>query len=187
MFDTAKRCLDKIHKSHQMKFKISISNSREITHNLDYTDLGKAGLSIFMIEILNRKYVIGWADSNNMKSGLREHIIRELEKRDVYVLDICTSDTHENSGFRTSEGYYPLGEITNFEDIANIFIQLLSTAQKNLTDAKFQILEIKTLLKVMGRNQFKDYSKALNKSMNLTKIFLGITFLNIVLMLIFTT
>jgi len=187
MLDTAKKCLEKLHNSLQTNFKVSIANSREIFNNLNYIDVGKAGLSIFLIEILNRRYVLGWTDSNNMKNGLREHIIGKLEQKGVYVLDICTSDTHENSGFRTSEGYYPLGEVTSFEEITKIFIQLLSVAENNLIDAKYQIIETKSVVKVMGRNQFTDYSKALNKSMNLTKVFLGITFMVIVLMLIFTT
>ena len=187
MLDTAKKCLEKLQNSLQTNFKVSIANSREIFNNLNYIDVGKAGLSIFLIEILNRRYVLGWTDSNNMKNGLREHIISKLEQKGVYVLDICTSDTHENSGFRTSEGYYPLGEVTSFEEITNIFIQLLSVAENNLIDAKYQIIETKSVVKVMGRNQFTDYSKALNKSMNLTKVFLGVTFIVIVLMLIFTT
>ena len=179
--------MEKLQNSLQTNFKVSIANSREIFNNLNYIDVGKAGLSIFLIEILNRRYVLGWTDSNNMKNGLREHIISKLEQKGVYVLDICTSDTHENSGFRTSEGYYPLGEVTSFEEITNIFIQLLSVAENNLIDAKYQIIETKSVVKVMGRNQFTDYSKALNKSMNLTKVFLGVTFIVIVLMLIFTT
>lgn len=187
MLCASKKCLEKLHDSLQYNFKVSIANSREIINSLDCIDLGKAGLSIFLIEILNKQYVIGWADSNNMKNGLREHIIRKLEGKGVHILDICTSDTHENSGFRTSEGYYPLGEITSFDDITNMFTELLAAVQKNMIQTEYRILEIKSLIKVMGKNQFEHYSKALNKSMNLTKLFLGATLITIVLMLIITT
>ena len=102
------------------------------------------------------------------------------------MLDICTSDTHENSGFRTSEGYFPFGEITSFEQATKYFIKILSEAQEKIKDAKYEILDSKTSIKVMGNGQFADYSRALDKSMALTKIFLAITFGIIVLMLIVT-
>lgn len=186
MLNAAKSCLRTLKNSPQSEFKISYSSIRDIQSDINNKDLGKAGISIFMIQIHDKQYFLGWIDSNNMKNGLREHIIKDLEKKDITLLDICTSDTHENSGFRTSEGYFPFGEITSFDQATKYFIEILSEAQGKIKNAKYEILDSKTSIKVMGNGQFEDYSRALDKSMNLTKIFLAITFGIIVLMLIVT-
>ncbi|MDW3626845.1 MAG: DUF2070 family protein, partial [Nitrososphaeraceae archaeon] len=124
-----KTCLKILKKSPQYSFKIGLSNTNEIKNHIVFgEDIGKSGLSIILIDVNknddnnsnhNNQYVIGWADSNNMKSGLREYIIKFLEQKGIRMLEICSSDTHENSGFRTSEGYYPFGHITKFETIAD--------------------------------------------------------------------
>ena len=191
-----KTCLKILKKSPQYSFKIGLSNTNEIKNHIVFgEDIGKSGLSIILIDVNknddnnsnhNNQYVIGWADSNNMKSGLREYIIKFLEQKGIRMLEICSSDTHENSGFRTSEGYYPFGHITKFETIANHYYKLIESAYKKLEVYGYEVFHIVSTVKVMGTNQFQDYSNALDKAMNLTKKFLIITFGVILLMLIVT-
>ena len=191
-----KTCLKILKKSPQYSFKIGLSNTNEIKNHIVFgDDIGKSGLSIILIDVNknddnnsnhNNQYVIGWADSNNMKSGLREYIIKFLEQKGIRMLEICSSDTHENSGFRTSEGYYPFGHITKFETIADHYYKLIELAYKKLEVYRYEVFHIVSTVKVMGTNQFRDYSNALDKAMNLTKKFLIITFGVILLMLIVT-
>ena len=191
-----KTCLKILKKSPQYSFKIGLSNTNEIKNHIVFgEDIGKSGLSIILIDVNknddnnsnhNNQYVIGWADSNNMESGLREYIIKFLEQKGIRMLEICSSDTHENSGFRTSEGYYPFGHITKFETIADHYYKLIESAYKKLEVYGYEVFHIVSTVKVMGTNQFQDYSNALDKAMNLTKKFLIITFGVILLMLIVT-
>ena len=191
-----KTCLKILKKSPQYSFKIGLSNTNEIKNHIVFgEDIGKSGLSIILIDVNknddnnsnhNNQYVIGWADSNNMKSGLREYIIKFLEQKGIRMLEICSSDTHENSGFRTSEGYYPFGHITKFETIADHYYKLIELAYEKLEVYGYEVFHILSTVKVMGTNQFRDYSNALDKAMNLTKKFLIITFGVILLMLIVT-
>lgn len=191
-----KTCLKILKKSPQYSFKIGLSNTNEIKNHIVFgEDIGKSGLSIILIDVNknddnnsnhNNQYVIGWADSNNMESGLREYIIKFLGQKGIRMLEICSSDTHENSGFRTSEGYYPFGHITKFETIADHYYKLIELAYKKLEVYGFEVFHIVSTVKVMGTNQFQDYSNALDKAMNLTKKFLIITFGVILLMLIVT-
>lgn len=191
-----KTCLKILKKSPQYSFKIGLSNTNEIKNHIVFgKDIGKSGLSIILIDVNknddnnsnhNNQYVIGWADSNNMKSGLREYIIKFLEQKGIRMLEICSSDTHENSGFRTSEGYYPFGHITKFETIADHYYKLIELAYEKLEVYGYEVFHILSTVKVMGTNQFQDYSNALDKAMNLTKKFLIITFGVILLMLIVT-
>jgi putative membrane protein len=121
-----------------------------------------------------------------MKSGLREYIIKYLEQKGIRMLEICSSDTHEKSGIRTAEGYYPFGHITKFETIAEHYNKLIQLAYKKLAVYGYEVLHIVSTVKVMGTNQFRDYSNALDTAMNLTKKCLIITFGVILLMLIVT-
>jgi putative membrane protein len=196
-----KKCLKILKESPQYDFKIGLSNTNEIKNKLVFgQDLGKSGLSIILIDVNkdvdcnidnnsssnNNQYVIGWADSNNMKSGLREYVLQNLTQKGIKMLEICSSDTHENSGFRTTEGYYPFGYTTKFEIIADHFYDLIEIACKKLEVYQYEILTVESTVKVMGTSQFRDYSNALDKAMNLTKKCLIITFGVIFIMLIFT-
>ena len=196
-----KKCLKILKESPQYDFKIGLSNTNEIKNKLVFgEDLGKSGLSIILIDVNkdidcnidnnsssnNNQYVIGWADSNNMKSGLREYVLQHLTQKGIRMLEICSSDTHENSGFRTTEGYYPFGYTTKFEIIADHFYDLIEIACKKLEVYKYEILTVESTVKVMGTSQFRDYSNALDKAMDLTKKCLIITFGVILIMLIFT-
>jgi predicted neutral ceramidase superfamily lipid hydrolase len=102
------------------------------------------------------------------------------------MLEICSSDTHEKSGFRTSEGYYPFGHITKFETIADHYQKLIDLAYTKLDVYGYEVFHIVSTVKVMGTNQFQDYSISLDKAMNLTKKFLIITFGVISLMMVVT-
>ena len=193
-----KECLKILKESPQYRFKIGLSNTNELDNNIKFgEDTGKSGLSITLIEIIDndknknknnnsqQQYAIGWVDSNNMENGLREYVIHNLEQKNgIKMLEICSSDTHENSGFRTSEGYFPFGQITKFESIAHYYCKLTELAHKKLEVSQYKTLSIESIVKVMGENQFEDYSNALDKAMNLTKLFLIITFGVILVMLI---
>jgi putative membrane protein len=193
-----KTCLKTLKKSPQHSFKIAQSNTNENKNHIVFgEDIGKSGLSIILIDVNkdndddnnsnnNIQYVIGWADSNNMKSGLREYIIKYLEQKGIRMLELCSSDTHEKSGIRTSEGYYPFGHITKFETIAEYYHQLVQLAYKKLEVYGYEVLHIVSTVKVMGTDQFRDYSNALDTAMNLTKKYLIVTFGVILLMLIIT-
>jgi putative membrane protein len=55
-----------------------------------------------------------------------------------------------------------------------------------VSPSTFELLSNRSTIKVMGKNQFKDYSIALDKSMNITKVFLVITLLVFIGMLLFS-
>jgi len=189
LLGAGKNCLKLLKESQQYNFKIALSNTNDLTKIRNNKDIGKSGISVILIKIYknndNQHYAIGWVDANNMKNGLREYIINKLQQNGIKMLEICSSDTHENSGFRTSEGYFPFGQATKDEVIAYYYYKLTELAFKKLAISEYKIISIESIVKVMGKNQFEDYSNALDKAMNLTKLFLIITFAVILVMLIF--
>lgn len=186
-----KETIQKLRNQKQYPFKIGYSNTYKMGDKIKsdlskLPDLGPAQLGVLLLVINNEEYVVCWCDSNNMKNGLRESIIKNLESKGVNIIEVCTSDTHSTSGKRNTKGYYTLGDITPFEKIINTFKVLQQEARKTVTNSTYQVYNTQSQVMVMGNDQFDDYSNALEKSFKITKIFLGVTFIVYILMLLFT-
>src|SRR5919107_5913540 len=185
MISAAKHCLNELKHARQYEFKIGFTNSADLSHNIEsMPDLGQSGLSSLLLLVEEKPYFIGWADSNNMDNGLRDYIISHLNNNKINMLEICTSDTHSTSGKRNRQGYYTFGNISKPDQVANIYLQLSKKSIEKASPSTYELLSSRSAIKVMGKNQFKDYSIALEKSMNLTKIFLVITLMVFIGMLI---
>ncbi len=184
MLNCAKKCLELMKDLKQYQFSIGYSNSDNIEKLDKYQELGKAGLNILIIKIMDERYGFGWIDSNNMKKGTRENLIDSRKHKLDNILEVCTSDTHETSGKRTNQGYYPFGHSIDLTKIEKVYDYMIDNAILDIMKSRLQIIRVKSQIKLMGEDQFSDYSKALNKSMNFTKICLGITFGFIIAMLI---
>jgi len=88
------------------------------------------------------------------------------------LLEICTSDTHYSPvKARNRNGYYQLGLITSADKISKWFFDIAKNAESNTTSGKFEILANETKVKVMGKGIYEDYSKALDNSLKITKVF----------------
>jgi putative membrane protein len=180
---SAKQCLDQLKKQPQRHFKIGFASLDDVDYRIDRTDeLGQGGLAVLAISIDNKNYVIGWADSNNMENTARDYIVSKIN-RDAIMLEICSSDTHSTSGKRTREGYFALGTTTNLDKIATAYIELCSKAIGMAAESAYEFACAQSAIKVMGKKQFEDYSSALDKSVNVTKIFIAITVASFVTML----
>jgi putative membrane protein len=130
------------------------------------------GLGMTCLKINNKKYFLGWADSNNMENGVREKITENFSNNGYNLLEICTSDTHYAAvKARNRNGYYQLGLITSADKLSKWFNEIAKKAETDITTAKYEILENETKVKVMGQSIYEDYSKALEKSLKITKIF----------------
>ena len=187
MICAAKHCLNELKHARQQEFKIGFTSSAELSYNIEsMLDLGQSGLSSLLLLVEEKAYFIGWADSNNMDNGLRDYIISHLNSNRINMLEICTSDTHSTSGKRNRQGYYTFGNISKPDQVANIYLQLSRKSIEKASPSTYELLSNRSAIKVMGKNQFKDYSIALEKSMNLTKIFLVTTLLVFIGMLIFS-
>ena len=184
MLVSAKQCLDQLKKQPQKHFKVGFASLDDIDHRMQRTDeLGQGGLAVLVISIDNKNYVIGWADSNNMENRARDYIVSRI-KDNATMLEICSSDTHSTSGKRTREGYFALGTTTELDKIATAYIQLCSKATELAAASAFEITCAQSAIKIMGREQFEDYSSALDRSVNVTKIFIAITVANFIALLV---
>ena len=170
MLKAAKSCLDTLITKENFPIELGYANTDEM--DVWTEDLGMGGLGIICLKINEKKYFLGWADSNNMENGIREKIIDIFAKKNYQLLEICTSDTHyAQIKARNRNGYYQLGLITSGDKLAKWFFEIAKNAENNTSSAKFEILENESNVKVMGQGIYEDYSKALDNSLKITKGF----------------
>ena len=170
MLKAAKSCLDSLIVKNSFPIEFGYANTNDM--DVWTEDLAMGGLGITCLKINNKKYFLGWADANNMENGIREKIIENFSNKGYNLLEICTSDTHYAAvKARNRNGYYQLGLITSADKLSKWFMEIAENAQSNITSAKYEILENETEVKVMGKSIYEDYSKALENSLKITKIF----------------
>lgn len=170
MLKAAKSCLDTLITKERYPIEFGYANSDDM--GVWTEDLGMGGLGIVCLVINNKKYFLGWADANNMENGVREKITDNFSKLDYNLLEICTSDTHYAPvKARNRNGYYQLGLITSADKLSKWFLEIARNAESDTKSAKFEILENKANVKVMGHGIYEDYSKALDNSLKITKAF----------------
>ena len=170
MLKAAKSCLDSLILKNSFPIEFGYANTNDM--DVWTEDLAMGGLGITCLKINNKKYFLGWADANNMENGIREKIIENFSNKGYNLLEICTSDTHYAAvKARNRNGYYQLGLITGADKLSKWFMEIAKNAQSNIKLAKYEILENETEVKVMGQSIYEDYSKALENSLKITKIF----------------
>jgi putative membrane protein len=178
--------LDKLDSAAEYPFRAGYANIRDIPLGASFQDdLGESGLAMLALCIDNKWNLLGWADSNNMKNGLREELLKGLTSQDHHIVEICTSDTHGTSGKRTRNGYFALGELSKEDEILEAFQALSLRAKESAESSSLELYSAISSVKVMGSKQLDDYSSALDRSMRVTKVFLcalAVTFVSMILM-----
>jgi len=170
MLKAVKSCLDTLISKESFPIEYGYANSDDM--GIWTEDLGMGGLGVVCLKINDKKYFFGWADANNMENGVREKIVENFAKRDRQLLEICTSDTHyQPVKARNRNGYYQLGLITGADKLSEWFLEIARKADVSAAEAKYEILENETSVKVMGQGIFEDYSRALDNSLKITKGF----------------
>jgi len=170
MLKAAKSCLDSLITKESFPIELGYANTNDM--DVWTEDLAKGGLGITCLKINNKKYFLGWADANNMENGIREKIIENFSNKEYNLLEICTSDTHYAAvKARNRNGYYQLGLITKWRQLSKWFMEIAQNAESKIKIAKYEILENETKVRVMGQSIYEDYSKALENSLKITKLF----------------
>ena len=170
MLTAAKSCLDNLMTKEAYPLKFGYANSTDM--NLEVPDLAMGGIGVLCLNLNNKKFFLGWADANNMENGVREYVVKQLSKNDYNLIEICTSDTHfSRTNVRTRMGYHQLGKVSQPQQVAKWFLDIAKKSEKNIDEGSFEILENESEVKIMGPTIFRDYSLAVEKTLNITKRF----------------
>jgi putative membrane protein len=171
LLKAAKSNLDTLITKEAYPLEIGYANSENLKIQAD--DLGPGKVGVMCLKINNEKFFLGWADSNNMRNGLREEIVASLSKSGYNLLDICTSDSHYKAReARNKYGYFYFGSLSESQEVASWYLNLVKKAEQNLSPAMFETLQQETDVKVMGPKQLENYSKSLDRAMKITQGFL---------------
>jgi len=182
LLTASKSVLDTLKTKDTFPLKFGYANSSDM--NLDAIDLACGGIGILCLKLNNKKYFLGWADANNMENGVREEIVKHFSNNGYELIEICTSDTHYNTSVRNRNGYYQFGIVSKASDAANWYLDVAKKAEKKIESASFEILEHNMNAKVMGPTIYRDYSRAVDRSMKITKgILIGCVALFLITML----
>jgi len=171
LLKAAKTALETLVTKESAPIEFGYANSDEM--NIASDDLGPGGLGILCLKIKGMTYFLGWADANNMENGLREKIVDEFAKNGMNLLEVCTSDTHYSSKIvRTREGYYHFGKIASADRVSEWYLKIARQAEKNLEPASYEVVEQKSNVSVMGTTIFEDFSRAIDRCLNISKAFM---------------
>lgn len=183
LLTAAKSTLDTLMTKPTYSLEFGYANSSEM--NLNSSELAPGGIGILCMRINNKKYFLGWADANNMENGVRESVVEQFEKNGYTLLEICTSDTHYTTkDVRNKNGYNQFGKITQPDEVSRWYLDLAKNAESKISSASFEILHHKTDVKIMGPTIYRDFSKAIDNSMKITKaVLIGCAVLFLVTML----
>lgn len=168
LLTAAKSVLDTLKTKETYPLEFGYANSGDM--NLDTADLALGGIGILCLRLDGKKYFLGWADANNMENGMREDIVRHFSDNGYDLIEICTSDTHYSTGVRNRNGYYQFGVVSKSGDVADWYLDVAKKAENKIESASFEILEHSMNAKVMGPTIYRDYSRAVDRSMKITKV-----------------
>jgi putative membrane protein len=171
MITAAKNALDILVTKTNFPLKYGYANSKSM--NIQADDLAGGGIGMLCLAFDEKKYFLCWADANNMENGVREKIVAHLQNNGYNLVEMFTSDTHFTTmGVRNSNGYYQLGIVTEPERLENWCLSIAKKAEENIVSGKFEILENKAQVRVMGSGIFEHLSVALDSSLKMTKVFM---------------
>jgi putative membrane protein len=118
--------------------------------------IGPGGLSSLVVRNENQIVAYLTIDGNNMKTGVREKILEDLETIGVVDGEIMTTDTHLVTGLvRSSLGYYPVGAHV---DIGLLTQKVRETVQRAITamdDSTAGFSKFSIEVRVLGSETFQ--------------------------------
>lgn len=134
-------------------------------------EVGPGGISCLLLLIEGLPFVIYSIDSNNAIPQLRPRLENELQRNGLFLLEMCTTDSHFSSGkVLSKKGYYALGELSDCNYIICELSNMAKELQNSLQEASFKVFYCESNLRILGHAQIDVYSKFISASLKLAKI-----------------
>jgi putative membrane protein len=109
LVEASVKVLDQLALARRSPFKVGSASDALAEFSLE-DGIGPGGLSSLVVRTGSQTVAYLTIDGNNMKTGVREKILEDLEAIGVADGEIMTTDTHLVTGLvRSSLGYYPVG------------------------------------------------------------------------------
>src|SRR6266566_1744498 len=118
--------------------------------------IGPGGLSAMVVKTENDTASYITIDGNNMKQGLRDHIVQSIRETGVSDAEVMTTDTHLVTGLvRSPLGYYPVGTALPTAAFVTKITQTVQKAMSNLEESSAGFSKFSLQLQVLGSEAFQ--------------------------------
>ncbi len=159
LFTSAKEALEKAAKEPHYSFRFGAARI-QLDEFTPEQGIGRGGLVAIVVEVADQRSGYLVVDGNNMKTGLRERILRAMKELGIEAGEVMTTDTHVVNGIVTAKlGYHPVGEAIDESIFMKKVIAVFSEAKKNLEDSETSSISIETPVKTLGPNLFKNMTE----------------------------
>jgi putative membrane protein len=148
--------------------------------------IGPCGLSVIAVETGRQLSVYLTIDGNNMKKGLREHILESAKQAGVNEAEVMTTDSHMVSGRISSRlGYHPVGEAIDNNVLLSRIRSAIGDALIGLEESQAEWNSGNVLVRTLGRRAFENLTTLVQGMSRLATLgFLGIVAVPLLLGLI---
>lgn len=151
----------------------------------EFKEIGPGGISCLGLLIDDFPCIIYSIDSNNAVPNLRLILEKELFKKGLSLIEVCTTDSHFSSGkILTEKGYYALGELSDYNNIVSRLVNMATELLNGFQEGLFVAYYCQSSLKILGRDQINTYSNFLNVTLACAKR--GAIILFVLVLLLFT-
>lgn len=123
---------------HRQRSPFEVGVAKVVPEEFGFEEgMGPGGISVLVIRVGGRKTAYVTIDGNNMVSGLREKILRNLREIGIADGEVLTTDTHLVAGVALTElGYHPVGEAMDQATLISYVRQAAITASNDLEPAE---------------------------------------------------
>ncbi len=118
--------------------------------------IGPGGLSSLVVESGNQTVAYLTIDGNNMLTGVREALLKDLETIGVSDGEVMTTDTHLVTGLvRSTLGYYPVGTHLDIGLLTQKVRETVQQAMATMGDATAGFSKFSIEVRVLGSETFQ--------------------------------
>jgi len=118
--------------------------------------IGPGGLSSLVVKSGNQVVAYLTIDGNNMKTRVRETILKDLETIGVSDGEVMTTDTHLVTGLvRSTLGYYPVGAHLDIGLLTRKVRETVQKAMATMEDATAGFSKFSIEVRVLGSETFQ--------------------------------
>lgn len=166
-----RRVFSDIRASPEEEFEVGVAHSSELQfeHGSDISD---GGITALVFRRQRSIHALITSDSNNAAVGLRQTVVDELKKEGVDLIELCTSDTHNEAARQlTSRGYHALGEDTNRDALIATIKRLERLAEGRLSRAAVTTITSQLTLPLIGDKSIDDFATLTKETLSFTKAY----------------
>ncbi|HWY28496.1 MAG TPA: DUF2070 family protein, partial [Candidatus Sulfotelmatobacter sp.] len=155
LVEASVKVLDQLALARRSLFKVGSASDSLAEFSLE-DGIGPGGLSSLVVRTGSQIVAYLTIDGNNMKTGVREKLLEDLEAIGVADGEIMTTDTHLVTGLvRSSLGYYPVGAHVDIGLLTQKVRETVQRAIAVMDDSTAGFSKFSIEVRVLGSETFQ--------------------------------